>query len=466
MIVNLQQKCNKIIWDGFDEEFYRAEEEFYVYKYNFAENVVSLLQRKVDKTAFEFGLGAGVVDTFFDIPRGIFVSENSERLVEIPYAHHVDKYSSLGGKLGEMVGWLNEHGHDGEAQAVAVCGAKTNAVDLRCPAEHRYAKQIFCGRQYCFRCGEKDSVIHQQRYSRSWDRLMWSPALGKIILTVPDELRDDFKNADMLGKLHRLGWECAKEVWGRDIIVKGDGKDGEIEKGIDIAGSMTAVHLFGDEDKKADRFDKFHPHVNVTFPLETKSVLALIVSVERLKALRSKWYDMLETLTGKKISLMEDGCKRENAWYGFSTTDAYKAHWVKYALRPTVGAERFLKLDDDLREFIVTSLVGFHNVRWYGKLSNRTFPKYKRDYLEKTGYYQEFLSKKQEKPVVRDFKYCPICHGRLKVHKHKGKIEILEGIHKTWHELSPGFWCDEVTYQILVRKGLVGADGRFTGSSP
>jgi hypothetical protein len=382
-------------------------------------------------------------------------------LVEIPYAHHVDKYS-LSGKLGEIVGWLNEHGHDEEAQAVAVCGAKTNAVDLRCPAEHRYAKQIFCGRQYCPRCGEEGSVIHQQRYSRSWDRLMWAPVLGKIVLTVPEEIRNDFKSIDKLGKLHKAGWACVKEVWGRDIVKE----DGEVEKGMDIDGVMTNVHLFGDEDEKEDRFDKFHPHVNVTFPLEAKLVLALIVSVERLEALRGKWYYMMEELTGKKISLMEDGRKRENAWYGFSATEAHKAHWLKYALRPTVGAERFRRLDDGMKEFVTTSLVGFHNVRWYGKLSNRTFPKYKRDYLENTPFYQEFLSKKQEKPVVRGFKYCPICHGQLKVHKHKGKIEILESIHKTWHELSAGFWCDEVTYQILVRKGLVGADGRFTGSSP
>lgn len=462
MIPLLKQKVNKNfeLPDNIDERWQR----YYEQKYGVGtENVVfSSLQQKIDKLAFEFGLGAGV-----DVV-GMFGFGNSGELAKFsaftsdkkPYTYHVDKYSSLGGKLGEMVGWLNEHGHDKEAQAVAVCGSKTNAVDIRCRAEHRFAKQIFCGRQYCPRCGGKESVIHQQRYSRSWDRLMWAPALGKIVLTVPEELRDNFKSSDMLGKLHRLGWKCVQEVWGRDIV-KGDG---ELEKGIDIDGSMTAAHLFGDEDEKGDRFDKFHPHVNVTFPLETKSVLALIVSVERLEALRSKWYDMLEVLTGKKISLTEDGRKRENAWYGFSTTDADKAHWLKYVLRPTVGAERFLRLDDDLKEF-VTSLVGFHNVRWYGKLSNRMFPKYKRDYLEKTGYYQEFLSKKQEKPVVRDFKYCPICHGRLKVHKHKGKIEILEGIHKTWHELSPGFWCDEVTYQILVRKGLVGADGKFLDSS-
>lgn len=478
-IITLEtENVNKKIWDGFDEEFYKAEEDFYAHKYNFADvDKLSTLQRKVDKIVFEFGLGAGVDASIkrvsqitnnvnghiIDNSYGMFVSEKSERSDKKPYPEHVDKYSlsgKLGGKLGEIVGWLNEHGHDGEAQAVAVCGTKTNAVDLRCLAEHRYAKQIFCGRQYCPRCGEEDSVIHQQRYSRSWDRLMWAPALGKIVLTVPEELRDDFKSIDKLGKLHKAGWACVKEVWERDIVKE----DGEIEKGIDIGGSMTTVHFFGDEDEKGDRYDKFHPHVNVTFPLCSEE--KLMVSMERLEALRGKWYDMMEELTGKKISLTEDGRKRENAWYGFSATEAHKAHWLKYALRPTVGAERFRRLDDDMREFIVTSLVGFHNVRWYGKLSNRTFPKYKRDYLENTPFYQEFLSKKQEKPVVRDFKYCPICHGQLKVHKHKGKIEILENIHRTWYEISDGFWCDEPTYKILVRKGLVGADGKFSGSSP
>ena len=359
---------------------------------------------------------------------------------EKPYTYHVAKYNTLGGKLGDIVGWLSEHRHDKEAGTLAVCGAKTNAIDLRCLAEHRYAKQIFCGRQYCPRCGEKESVIHQRRYSRSWDRLMWAPALGEVVLTVPEELRDNFKSMDMLGKLHRLGWTCVKETLGREL---------------DIDGGMTTVHLFGDKS------DKFHPHVNITFPLSN----LLKVSKETLEALRDKWYDMLEELTGKEISLTEDGRERKNAHYGFKVTDAQKAQWLKYVLRSTVGAERFLRLDDDLKEFVVTSLVGFHNIRWYGKLSNGNFKKYREDYLEDTPSYQEFLAKKQEKKV-RDFKYCPICHGRLKVHKHKGKVEILENIHRTWYELSPGFWCDEVTYRILVRKGLIGADGKFSGSSP
>lgn len=481
----LQQNVNKKIWDGFDEEFFRAEEDFYAHKYNFAENgdklsPFSILQRKVNKIAFEFGLGAGVVDTeisnLHNVAFTVFGKSGKLTSDKNPYAQHVDKYS-LGGKLGEIVGWLNEHGYEDEAQAVAVCGSKTNAVDIRCRAEHRFAKQIFCGRQYCPRCGEKESVIHQQRYFRSWDRLMYAPALGKVVLTIPEELRDNFKSADMLGKLHRLGWQCVKEVWGRDILMekKVDGKiEMEVEKGIDIDGAMTNFHVFGD---RKDR-NKFHPHINVTFPLcpgidlvdeEGKAIRgmgrkALWVSKERLEALRDKWYDMLEKLTGKTISLTEDGRERKNAHYGFRVTDAQKAHWLKYVLRPTVGAERFLEQDDDFRKFIATLLVGFHNVRWYGKLSNRMFPKYRKEYLENTSFYQKFLAKKQGRKV-RDFKYCPICHGQLKVHKHKGKVEILEGIHKTWHELSPGFWCDEVTYQILVRKGLVGANGKFIDSS-
>jgi hypothetical protein len=411
-------ECNL---DSLDEEFYQAEEAFYYGKYG---------------------------DDFHIL----YVSGISGKLFgdEKPYPEHVAKYNSLGGKLGEIVGWLNEHGHDKEAQGIAVCGGQTNAVDLRCHAEHRYAKQIFCGRQYCPRCGEVESVIHQRRYSRSWDRLMWAPALGKVVLTVPEELRNDFKDIDMLGKLHKFGWECVKETLGREL---------------NIDGAMTTVHFFGDKDKNEGKdIDKFHPHVNITFPLCSDE--ALVVSEETLKALRNKWYDMLEELTGKKISLTEDGRERKNAHYGFKVSDAQKAQWVKYVLRPTVGAERFLRLDDDLKEFIVT-LVGFHNVRWYGKLSNRNFKGYREDYLENAPFYQEFIAKKQEQESEKpDFKYCPICHGRLKVHKHKGKVEILEKLHESWHELSKGFWCDEPTWKILVRKGLVGADGKFIGASP
>lgn len=447
MIPSKAKKVNKIRnehacdvnWDDFDEEFYKAEEEFYAHKYNFTENVVPSLQQKIDEIAFESGLGAGVgasIDRMFDL-------ENSKRSDEKPYAQYVAKYNSLGGKLGKIVGWLNEHEHGKEAGTLVVCGAKTNAVDLRCLAEHRYAKQIFCGRQYCTRCGEEESVIHQRRYSRSWDRLMWAPALGEVVLTVPEELRDNFESADMLGKLHRLGWTCVRETLGQEL---------------NIDGGMTTVHLFGDKS------DKFHPHVNIIFPLCSDE--ALTVSRETLEALRDKWYDMLEELTGKTISLTDDGRERKNAYYGFKITEAQKAHLVKYMLRPTVGAERFLRLDDDLKEFVVTSLVGFHNVRWYGKLANRNFKKYKEDYLENTPFHQEFVVKKQERDKFRDFKYCPICHGRLKVHKHKGKVEILENIHRTWYELSLGFWCDEVTYKILVGKGLIGADGKFSGSSP
>jgi len=401
----------------------------------------------------------------------VFDSESNFR-GENRYPEHVDKYISDGekgyvsggGKLGRIVGWLNERGYEKEAKGIAVCGGTVKAVELRCHDNHRYARQIFCGRQYCPRCGEKDSLIHQRRYSRVWDKLMWAPALGKVVLTIPEELRDDFKSKKMLGKLHRLGWECVKEVLGQEL---------------DIDGGMTTVHLFGDaEGQNGGKSDKFHPHVNITFPLcsdaglvdedgrVTKESVRMLVSKEALKALRDKWFDVLEKLTGKTISLTKDGRERKNAHYGFRVTEAQKAHWLKYVLRPTVGAKRFLRLDDDLREFVVSSLVGFHNVRWYGKLSNRNFREYKENYLEHTLFYQEFITGKQQGNVFRDLRYCPICYGRLKAYKPRGKVKVLWGIHKTWREIAGGMWCDEATYQTLVDKGLIGADGKYSGSSP
>ena len=377
----------------------------------------------------------------------------------------VNGFLSAGGKLGEIVGWLNEGGYEKEAKGVAVCGGTIKAVELRCHDDHRYAKQISCGRQYCPRCGEKDSIVHQRRYSRVWDRLMWAPALGKVILTVPEELRDDFKSKDMLSKLHRAGWACVEEALGQELS---------------IDGGMTTVHLFGDErGNSVGKSDKFHPHINVTFPLcpgvdlvdeEDKIIKdvarrSLTVNKETLNALRDKWFDMLEELTGKVISLTEDGRERKNAHYAFRVTEAQKAHWLKYVLRSTVGAERFLRLDNNMREFVVASMAGFHNVRWYGKLSNRNFKGYKEDYLKHTLFYQEFVQK-QAGRSFQDFRYCPICHGRLRVQKNRNTVRLLWGIQKTWHQISPGFWCDGITYNLLVERGLIAADGKFSGSPP
>ena len=98
MILSKVKKVNKIRneyacdvnWDDFDEEFYKAEEDFYAHKYNFAENVVSSLQQKIDGIAFEFGLGVSInasIDRIFD-------SEDNRRSDEKPYPEHVDKYNS------------------------------------------------------------------------------------------------------------------------------------------------------------------------------------------------------------------------------------------------------------------------------------------------------------------------------------------------------------------------------------
>ena len=42
---------------------------------------------------------------------------------------------------------------------------------------------------------------------------------------------------------------------------------------------------------------------------------------------------------------------------------------------------------------------------------------------------------------------------------------IISKIHRTWFEIADGFWCDEPTYKILVRKGLIGANGKLMDTS-
>ncbi len=56
---------------------------------------------------------------------------------------------------------------------------------------------------------------------------------------------------------------------------------------------------------------------------------------------------------------------------------AWATTYTLWVIRTTPRTQTLdLEQGDDLKEFIATSLVGFHNVRWYGRLSNRMFLKY------------------------------------------------------------------------------------------
>lgn len=58
---------------------------------------------------------------------------------------------------------------------------------------HRWAKAIYCDKEWCPECGEKNSPIHQRRIARWFDKVMSFESLGMLTVTIPWEVREYFK---------------------------------------------------------------------------------------------------------------------------------------------------------------------------------------------------------------------------------------------------------------------------------
>lgn len=270
--------------------------------------------------------------------------------------------------LKHLVDWFNANDFDHHAKALYGCGRKS--VILSDELNHQFARPIRCHRIFCPTCGEKDSESHNRRYGRAWDRLVPFQTLGYVVLTIPEEWRDRFRNQAELRSLHKLAWECVERVFGAE-------------------GGMTALHFFGDKS------GKYHPHANILFPIFGKA----FVGMDKLFELRHVWREILEEYLGVKIPF-----DKENAYYGYAKTMARKIHKVKYVTRSSIPAQLFLKLDEQDKQ-LIAGLFRFHNQRWWGKLSNRLYATYLEE-LQRQGRISDYQPKRSEFT-------CPICNQKL-----------------------------------------------------
>jgi len=67
-------------------------------------------------------------------------------------------------------------------------------INGMCGNGHYHLKSIVCGREWCQDCGEKDSISHNRRKSRWWGKLLTFDKVGYLVITIPEELRDKFKD--------------------------------------------------------------------------------------------------------------------------------------------------------------------------------------------------------------------------------------------------------------------------------
>lgn len=75
----------------------------------------------------------------------------------------------------------------------------------QCANGHQFAKQVLCGRDYCFSCGRRDSDAHKRRNVRTIKRArqLGKQGMGYFVIELQIEDRDRFRTQDALNKASR-----------------------------------------------------------------------------------------------------------------------------------------------------------------------------------------------------------------------------------------------------------------------
>lgn len=188
-----------------------------------------------------------------------------------------------------------------------------------CSNAHTWARAQLCNKEWCPDCGAKNSYVHKQRIARWWDKIMQMKNCGYMVVTIPDQVRDHFKNKKLLSefrtyfkrKLQREGFDrgLSRYHWAGDC---------EACKG---KGAETGC-LFCD-CTGASR--EWKPHLN--FLIEGK-----FIPKEDLE----RWRTDLGLYFKKRFpDAFKGSDPMGNIYYNYGTTPGYKIHKLKYVTRAT-----------------------------------------------------------------------------------------------------------------------------------
>jgi len=139
---------------------------------------------------------------------GVFVDGSTGEIVEVA-KHYLEFYDKL-------------HKNDAyKPSNKAHPNCLNGFVSGQCSNGHRWAKAIYCGKEWCPDCGEKNSPVHQRRIARWYDKVHGFESLGYLVITIPTEAREDFYSKFTLSayrlaikrKLQDLGYDRGLTRW-------------------------------------------------------------------------------------------------------------------------------------------------------------------------------------------------------------------------------------------------------------
>lgn len=248
---------------------------------------------------------------------------------------------------------------------------------------HRFAKELYCGREWCPVCGQNWSASHQRRFSRWIDKGMRIKSMGYLVFTIPEYLRPQFRTKAALTRL-------AKRVVG---TLKNFG----FERG------LRRYHYFG------DKTTKYHPHLNVIVDGEFLTPIALA-------AIKREYARILDT-------------QKAVVYYRYVTTPAKMVHILKYVLRATYKDSKW-----DVP--MALELKGFRNQSWWGagKWSNT----YEWSLSDLPNKREELGDYDYEAIAALEQGLCPICGERIEWSKPHSICELKGAVSKRY--LGAGYW--------------------------
>lgn len=181
-----------------------------------------------------------------------------------------------------------------------------------------YYKAVYCGREWCPRCGRNGSIPHRRRIGRWFGKFFSYKSWGYVVFTLPRQLWN------ITGK-EEMG-ELSEFVKRR---LKRDGYDN----------GFIRWHYAGDNNPR-----RFQPHMNVV-------IEAGYLSKRYIKELKQVWKNALIRTYGVDIKVV-------NVNYRYTYIVGKAFHLLKYVTRATYKGK-------DQRERLI--IKGFRNCRAWGK---------------------------------------------------------------------------------------------------
>ncbi|MBA7543285.1 hypothetical protein ES705_35615 [subsurface metagenome] len=188
-----------------------------------------------------------------------------------------------------------------------------------CENGHRFAKELYCGREWCPVCngswkrGEPMKPSHARRFARWYSKAQQIDSVGYFTFTIPEALRGKYRRKKALGELGHL--------------VQGLLKRYGFRRG------LRRWHYFGDQSTD------YHPHLNCL-------VDGRFMDRRELRGLRREYSRLL----GVKLAIAD---------YHYVDKPGEKVHALSYVTRATF-------LDWRWAPDLARELRGFRNQLWWG----------------------------------------------------------------------------------------------------